>query len=74
MAWLARIKPILTIGQLNRLSNIFDNAGQILFGITVVSPIVAGFDRMNTPVVLLLGLVAVAICWVASVFLARRSR
>lgn len=45
-------KPVLTEGQFERLSNIFDNAGQVVFGIAVVSPIISGFDRINLFVVI----------------------
>lgn len=36
MIRLARLKPIFTINQLKRLSNIFDNAGQVIFGIATL--------------------------------------
>lgn len=45
-------RPALTENQFERLSNIFDNAGQVVFGIAVVSQIVSGFDRINLFVVI----------------------
>ena len=64
-------KPIFTVRQFDRLSNIFDNAGQVIFGIAVLSPIIPGVDRINVLVVVL-SLITVLVCWVASVWLAKR--
>jgi len=41
-----RREPVFTLGQFQRLSNIFDNAGQIVFGIVVISPLFAK-DSVN---------------------------
>jgi len=71
MIWLGQLKPILTINQLNRLSNIFDNAGQVIFGIVVLSPVISGFDRMNW-FVILSGVVGVLFCWFASLWVVRK--
>ncbi|MGH7203561.1 MAG: hypothetical protein ACREHC_03915 [Candidatus Levyibacteriota bacterium] len=72
MRYLLFIKqPVFTVAQLNRLSNIFDNAGQVIFGIAVFSPIISGFDKAN-PVVLVLGSIAVIIFWAFSVWLAKK--
>lgn len=72
MKWLYSLKPVLTAGQIQRLSNIFDNAGQVVLAVMVLSPIVGGFDKIN-PLVLLSGIVLVGICWVMSVVLARKA-
>lgn len=69
MIWLVRLKPILTINQFERLSNIFDNAGQVIFGVVVLSPVISGFDRMNW-FVILSGIVGVLFCWLASLWIA----
>lgn len=71
MQWLKTIKPILTDEQIDRLSNIFDNAGQVVFGIAVVSPIFAGFDKVNLFVVIF-GLASAFTCWITSLILIRR--
>jgi len=62
--------PVFTIRQFDRLSNIFDNAGQVVFGIAVISPII-GVDRANV-VVVLLSLITVFICWGTSIWLAKK--
>ena len=71
MQWLKFIKPILTVNQLNRLSNIFDNAGQVMLGIAVISPIITGFDRIDIFVVLS-GIITTLVCWTVSVTLSRK--
>ena len=71
MTWLKKIRPILTIAQLNRLSNILDNSGQVIFGIAVVSPLFSEFDKVNW-IIVLFGLVTALICWIASLILIRK--
>jgi len=63
--------PVFTVRQFDRLSNIFDNAGQVIFGVAVLSPIISGIDRVNALVVVL-SLLTVLLCWVFSVWLAKR--
>jgi len=63
--------PVFTIRQFDRLSNIFDNAGQVIFGVAVLSPVITGVDKVNILVVIL-SIVTVFLCWVASVWLAKR--
>lgn len=63
--------PVLTAGQLQRISNIFDNAGQVIFGVAVLAPVVGGVDRINILVVVL-SIVTVLLCWVVSVWLAKK--
>jgi len=63
-------KPILTSGQIDRLSNIFDSSGQVIFGIMVVSPLVNGIDKIDIGIVVL-GLVTVLFCWTGSIYLAK---
>ena len=64
-------KPAFTIGQMSRLSNIFDNAGQVILGVVVLSPIISGFDKTNI-IVVLSGMVVMIFCWSLSVWLARK--
>lgn len=63
-------KPILTRGQIERMSNICDGAGQVLFGIMVVSPLVSSIDKLDITIVVL-GLISVLFCWAGSIYLAR---
>lgn len=64
-------KPVFTPSQLERFSNILDNAGQGFFVVLILTPFVTGIDKTNIGV-LLLGAIAVLICWSASLFLARK--
>jgi len=64
-------KPVFTSPQLDRLSNILDNAGQGFFVVLVLTPLVQGIDKIN-PWVLALGVLYMAICWTASLFLAKK--
>lgn len=66
-----QIRPILTVKQIDRLSNIFHNAGQVVFGVMVLTPILTGFDKVNL-VVLTLGIVVTLFCWLFSIGLSRR--
>lgn len=54
--------------QIDRISNIFDNAGQVIFGLSVVSPLISGFDKINA-VVVVLGGFGVLFCWCMSIWL-----
>lgn len=71
MNFLNSLKPLLTIRQLERLSNIFDNAGQGIFVVAVLTPAIAGFDKLNL-LVLIFGIVAALFCWFLSMWVARR--
>lgn len=57
--------------QVDRISNIFDNVGNILFGVTVLAPVIADFDKVNLLIVIL-GLVSTFFCWMFSVWLVRK--
>ena len=70
-SWLRKRKPVFTTNQLNRVSNIFDSAGQIVFGVAVVSPFVSGVDKYSIRVILLGVLIALAL-WITSVWFARK--
>ena len=65
-------KPFLSPSQFDRLSNIFDNAGQGLFVLLVLTPVIAGFDKVNLWV-LILSILSVLFCWTVSLILARRA-
>jgi len=64
-------KPVFTPNQIERLSNIFDNAGQGVFVVLVISPLVQGVDTRNIWV-LLLGAIGVLFFWTVSLILSRR--
>jgi len=63
-------KPVLTVSQIERVSNILDNAGQVLLGVMVISPLIGGFDKLDIGVVVL-GLIGVLFCWMISIRLAK---
>jgi hypothetical protein len=64
-------KPVFTPSQLDRLANIFDNAGQGIFVVLVLTPLVEGIDKTN-PWVLVLGVFYVVFCWTVSIILSRK--
>jgi len=64
-------QPILTASQFERISTIFDNIGQGIFVVVVITPLVEGFDKTN-PLVITLGLICAIFCWVSSIYLARK--
>jgi hypothetical protein len=63
-------KPVLTPSQIERVSNILDNAGQVILGAMVISPLIGGFDKLYISVVVL-GLIGVLLCWLISIRLAK---
>ena len=71
MSFLFPTKPVFTPSQLDRLSNIFDNAGQGFFVVFLLTQAVEGFDKINLWV-LGLGTIAVAACWTASLTIAKK--
>lgn len=66
-------KPVFSERELERLSNIFDNAGQVIFGVVVLSPVIAGLDSIKWDV-LLLGVMATLFFWGSSFWLAREGK
>lgn len=68
---LASLRLVLTVRQIERISNIFDNAGQVIFGIAVLSPLITGFENVNI-FVILTGVIGVIACWGTSILLERR--
>ncbi len=71
MLFLLPKKPVFTPSQIERLSNIFDNAGQVALAAGVVSPLFSGFDKIDIGVVAL-GVSIVSLCWTLSIWLAKR--
>jgi len=63
-------QPIFTISQFQRLSNIFDNAGQVVFGIAVVSPIIS--KTQINPFIFIFSGIFVILCGLFSIWLTKR--
>lgn len=63
--------PVLTPSQLDRLSNIFDSAGQVALGAGVFSPLFSGVDRIDIGIVAS-GVITVSFCWILSIWIAKR--
>jgi hypothetical protein len=64
-------KREFTPAQIERIANILDNLGQVLFAVMILTPVVQGFDTANLWVVIL-GTIDVIVCWSGSIILARR--
>jgi hypothetical protein len=64
-------KRELTPAQIERIANILDNLGQVLFAVMILTPVVQGIDKTNIWV-LVLGTIDVVVCWAGSIILARR--
>lgn len=64
-------KSGLNKNQYNRISNIFDGTGVVTFGITVLGPIIAGFDKVNVIVVLLSLLLTISL-WLISIWFSKK--
>lgn len=62
-------EPVFTVKQFDRLSNICDNAGQVVFGIVVIAPL---FNQEQNSFVILLGILSAIFSWTASILLAKR--
>ena len=63
--------PTFSLKQFERLANIFDNAGQVIFGIAVISPLITGID-IDHFWVIGLGLIATIFLWIISVWLTKK--
>lgn len=66
--------PVFSKEELLRLSNIFDNAGQVFLGILVISPLVSGKVDINIVSVIISGIVATLMSWFYSLYLTRKAR
>jgi hypothetical protein len=60
-----------TPAQIERISNILDNLGQVFFAVMVLTTVVQGIDNTNL-IVLVLGAIDAITCWIGSVILAKR--
>ena len=60
----------MTLNQTDRISNIFDNAGQVFLAVVVLSPLVQG-ERGANLLVIMYGIIMVVICWGTSVYLTK---
>ncbi len=74
MNFISGLKPTFTKEQINRLSNVFDNAGQVFLGVAVLSPIVSNLTVIDKiqPMVILLGLISAVFCWLVSINFAKK--
>lgn len=66
---LAQREPFFTVNQFHRLSNILDNAGQVVLGITVVTPFFANTISYRS---VLFGGLLIFVSWLTSLWLAKR--
>lgn len=64
-------ESVFTGSQFRRLSNIFDNAGQVIFGVAVLSPIISKVDKANF-IIVVLGIISALFCWVVSLWYASK--
>jgi hypothetical protein len=71
MPFLLLSKRDLSASQIERLSNIFDNAGQVFLAVMVLAQVVQGIDKSNV-LVLVFGIIDMLLCWVVSIILAKR--
>jgi hypothetical protein len=71
MAFLLHMR--LDAEQIARLSNIFDNAGQVALGGLVFAPLLSPIDNYRG-LVILFGVVDVLICWTVSLWLAAKKK
>lgn len=65
-----RTAKSFSLKQVNGISNILDNAGSVLLGATVLTPIVTDFDRVSWLVVIL-GIAVTLACWMSSIWILR---
>lgn len=66
-----KVEPNLSLKQFERLSNIFDNASQVFLGVAVLTPIIGGINILNIRIVIS-GIIAVIVCWIASLILSKK--
>lgn len=64
-------KPVFTEKQLERLSSIFDNAGQVVLGIAVLGPLFGPFDKINW-IVIASAMVVMIGFWSISIWLMKK--
>ena len=71
MSFLLSSKRDFTPAQIERFSNIFDNAGQVFLAVMVLTQVVQGIDKSNV-LVLVFGVIDMLLCWTVSIILAKR--
>ena len=71
MSFFLSSKRDFTPAQIERLANIFDNAGQVFLAIMVLAQVVQGIDKSNV-LVLVFGIIDMLLCWMVSIILAKR--
>jgi len=71
MSFFLSSKQDFTNSQIERLANIFDNAGQVFLAVMVLAQIVQGIDKSNV-LVLVFGIIDMLLCWTVSIILAKR--
>lgn len=69
--FLAPKEPVFTAGQLERLSNIADNAGAVFFAVGVVTPLFTVIDKPDW-IGILMGITASTSFWALSIFLTKK--
>jgi len=65
--------PLLTRSQIKRLSNIFDNAGQVFLGSLVVTPILSANVFAGAFATATFGILSTVLMWFISLTLERKS-
>jgi len=65
-------EPVLTPSQFSRLSNIFDNAGNVFLAVIVISPFIGNVDKPNW-FVIVVGTFLTLASWSFSILLAKKS-
>jgi len=71
MSFFLSSKRDFTPSQIERLANIFDNAGQVFLAVMVLAQVVQGIDKSNV-LVLVFGIIDMLLCWMVSIILAKR--
>ena len=71
MSFFLSSKRDFTPAQIERFSNIFDNAGQVFLAVMVLTQVVQGIDKSNI-LVLVFGVIDMLLCWTVSIILAKR--
>jgi len=64
---------LFTKPQLKRLSNIFDNAGQVLFGYLVIGPVFGSEGLVRVSAIAVSGIIMTVSLWLISLILERKS-
>ena len=71
MSFFLSSKRDFTPAQIERFSNIFDNAGQVFLAVMILTQVVQGIDKSNV-LVLVFGVIDMLLYWTVSIILAKR--